>query len=86
MANPFKRAVEWGGNFTTAWGLLPAAWQTAATTALSGVTMYFGYYEVGLAPGDLWEGIRQPSKAAHVHAHGGVAVLSVGRADMFPIR
>ena len=49
MANFFKRSIEWGGSFTTAWGLLPATWQTAATAAMSGIAVYFGLKEVGIA-------------------------------------
>ncbi|WP_426525628.1 hypothetical protein [Bradyrhizobium sp. McL0615] len=49
MASFFKRAIEVGGHATTVWTFIPAAVQTAITAALSGVTAYFGYHELGIA-------------------------------------
>ena len=45
----FKNTVEWGGNFSNVWGLLPAAWQTFVTAGFTAVTAWFGFKEVGVA-------------------------------------
>lgn len=39
---------DWVSGGSTVWGLLPATWQTAATTALSAATAYLGYQAGGL--------------------------------------
>jgi hypothetical protein len=44
-----KRVFDWGGNFTTVWGILPAAWQTLITGVLTAMTAWFGIKEVGWA-------------------------------------
>jgi hypothetical protein len=44
-----KKPFEWGSNAASAWGLLPATVQTAATAMLAGATGYFGLLEVGIA-------------------------------------
>lgn len=45
----FRRSVDIGGHVTTLWSFVPVAVQTAITGALTAVTAYFGYYEVGIA-------------------------------------
>lgn len=49
MANFFKKTIDLGGTVVTVWSFVPAAIQTTITTALSGVTAYFGYQQLGLA-------------------------------------
>jgi len=44
-----KSTVDFGGNVTSLWGLLPAAWQTFVTAGFTAVTAYFGFKEVGWA-------------------------------------
>jgi hypothetical protein len=49
MAKWLNKSVNIGGHITTVWSFVPAATQTAITTALSGMTVYFGYQELGIA-------------------------------------
>lgn len=48
MARWVRNTVEVGGNVTTLWGLLPAAWQTLVTAGLTALTAWFSSHEVGI--------------------------------------
>src|SRR5690242_12325707 len=45
----FSRLSTWGGNISTLWGVLPAAWQTLVTGVLTAMTAWFGPKEFGWA-------------------------------------